>query len=141
MWSRPATGLSPRQASRPVSRQPGQAKPWSAQSRPSTARPQTSVSARHEGSFVIALLEGRGAGREVGLAALDKDTGRVALAQVCSTDVNAFTKNLNCFTALRLSNLCQDTTSNTSTQAQPDSCSRYISLSIRRCLRYNWQHW
>lgn len=89
MWSRPATGLSSKQASRPASRQPvaGQAQPWTAQSRPSTARPQTSVSARHEGSFVIALLEGRGAGREVGLAALDKDTGRVALVQVCSTDV------------------------------------------------------
>jgi DNA mismatch repair protein MSH4 len=35
-----------------------------------------------EGSFVIALLEGRGVSREVGLAALNKDTGEVNLVQV-----------------------------------------------------------
>ena len=52
------------------------------QSRPTTARPQTSASTRHEGSYVIALLEGRGVSREVGIAALDKDTGKVMLVQV-----------------------------------------------------------
>lgn len=52
---------------------------WAAQSRPATARPQTAASSRHEASYV---LEGRGVSREVGLAALDKDTGRVSLIQV-----------------------------------------------------------
>ena len=31
---------------------------------------------------MIALLEGRGVSREVGIAALDKDTGKVVLVQV-----------------------------------------------------------
>ena len=31
---------------------------------------------------MIALLEGRGVSREVGIAALDKDTGKVMLVQV-----------------------------------------------------------
>lgn len=58
-------------------------RPRSAMSRPTTARPQTAASSRGpEGSFIIAVLEGRGVGREVGMAALDKDTGRVALIQV-----------------------------------------------------------
>ena len=55
---------------------------WTAQSRPTTSRPQTAVSVIHEGSYVIALLEGRGVSREVGIAALDKDTGKVVLVQV-----------------------------------------------------------
>jgi hypothetical protein len=55
---------------------------WTAQSRPTTARPQTAASVRHEGSYVVALLEGRGVSREVGIAALDKDTGKVMLVQV-----------------------------------------------------------
>ncbi|KAE9397228.1 hypothetical protein BT96DRAFT_860285 [Gymnopus androsaceus JB14] len=92
MWSRPATGL---EASRPTSRRPitGQGRPWTAQSRPSTARPQTSTSTRHEASFVIAVLEGRGVGREVGLAALDKDTGRVVLVQL--SDCQTYVKTLH----------------------------------------------
>ncbi|KAH8111431.1 muts domain V-domain-containing protein [Phellopilus nigrolimitatus] len=49
------------------------------QSRPATARPLTAASSRHEGSFVVAVLEGRGVGREVGIAALDKDTGQIVL--------------------------------------------------------------
>ena len=57
----------------------------SRQSRPTTARPVTAGSTRHEGSFTIAVLEGRGIGREVGIAALDKDTGQVNLIQVCET--------------------------------------------------------
>ncbi|KAK0440784.1 muts domain V-domain-containing protein [Armillaria borealis] len=60
----------------------GQSRPWTAQSRPATARPQTAASTRHDASYVIALLEGRGISREVGMAALDKDTGRVMLVQV-----------------------------------------------------------
>ena len=57
-------------------------------SRPSTARPptaraRTATSTHHESSFVVAVLEGRGVGRELGVAALEKDTGRVVLVQVC----------------------------------------------------------
>jgi DNA mismatch repair protein MSH4 len=51
------------------------------QSRPATA-PTTAANPRHDASFVIALLEGRGIAREVGLAALDRDTGRAILIQV-----------------------------------------------------------
>ncbi len=58
---------------------------YTAQSRPQTARPQTAVSSRFEQSYVVAVLEGRGVGREVGIAALDKDTGRVSLIQARST--------------------------------------------------------
>ena len=56
-----------------------------AESRPTTARHQPTVSVIHEGSYVIALLEGRGVSREVGIAALDKDTGKVMLVQVIIT--------------------------------------------------------
>lgn len=50
--------------------------------RPSTARPATTLSSRYEGSHVIAVIEGRGVSREVGLAALDRDTGSVKMVQV-----------------------------------------------------------
>ena len=59
-------------------------RPWTGQTRPTTARPQTTASTvRREGSYVIAILEGRGVSREVGIAALDRDTGHVMLVQVC----------------------------------------------------------
>ncbi|PCH39267.1 hypothetical protein WOLCODRAFT_129135, partial [Wolfiporia cocos MD-104 SS10] len=58
---------------------------WTAQSCPATARPQTTASSRHEASYVIAVLEGRGVSREVGLAALDKDTRRVSLIQLADS--------------------------------------------------------
>ena len=57
-------------------------RPWTAQSRPTTARPQTAASTRFEGSFVVAVIEGRGVSREVGIAGLDRDTGKVVLVQV-----------------------------------------------------------
>ncbi|KAJ3930653.1 MAG: muts domain V-domain-containing protein [Lentinula lateritia] len=98
MWSRQTSG-----SSRPASRRPpttgqnkprtAQSRPWTGQSRVSTARPQTSASTRHEGSFVIAVLEGRGVGREVGLAALDKDIGRVVLVQL--SDCQTYVKTLH----------------------------------------------
>ncbi|OCB89217.1 hypothetical protein A7U60_g3583 [Sanghuangporus baumii] len=50
--------------------------------RPATARPLTAASSRHENSFIVAVIECRGIGREVGIAALDKDTGQVDLIQV-----------------------------------------------------------
>ncbi|KAJ3551161.1 hypothetical protein NM688_g4876 [Phlebia brevispora] len=65
--------------SQPISRTcSGQStsRPYTAQSRPPTARPQTAASSRYDASYVLAVLEGRGVGREVGIAALDKDTGR-----------------------------------------------------------------
>ncbi|KAI0369881.1 hypothetical protein BV20DRAFT_1036163 [Pilatotrama ljubarskyi] len=68
-------------------------RPWSAHSRPTTARPQTSASSRHDGSFIVAILEGRGIGREVGMAALDKETGRVALLQLA--DCPTYVKTLH----------------------------------------------
>ncbi|RDX51557.1 hypothetical protein OH76DRAFT_1378852 [Lentinus brumalis] len=74
--SRPATALS---------------RPWTSQSRPNTARPQTA--SRHDSSYLIAVIEGRGIGREVGMAALDKDTGRVALIQLA--DCPTYVKTLH----------------------------------------------
>ncbi len=58
------------------------ARPRTAQSRPGTAQATTAATSRYEASFIIALLEGRGIAREVGIAALDRDTGRVMLIQV-----------------------------------------------------------
>lgn len=82
------------------------------QSRPVTARPDT---AHHEASFVVAIIEGRGAAPQVGLAALDKDTGRVFLAQVGhlhSGFWNNFDRMLLYVTGRRLSDLRQNAPSN-----------------------------
>ncbi|TFK42146.1 muts domain V-domain-containing protein [Crucibulum laeve] len=85
---RPWTGQSLSRSETSYSR------PWTAQSRPQTGgRPQTAASTRHEGSYVIALLEGRGVSREVGMAALDKDTGKVMLVQVA--DCQTYVKTLH----------------------------------------------
>ncbi|PPQ78808.1 hypothetical protein CVT25_010677 [Psilocybe cyanescens] len=70
-----------------------QSRPWTGQSRPTTARPQTSASVRHDGSYVVAVLEGRGVSREVGIAALDKDTGKVMLVQIA--DCQTYVKSLH----------------------------------------------
>ncbi|KAN0101113.1 MutS domain V domain containing protein [Tylopilus felleus] len=61
--------------------------------RPGTARPQTAASTRHEGSYVIALLESRGVAHEVGIAAMDRDTGRVMLVQLA--DCPTYVKTLH----------------------------------------------
>ncbi|KAG5643811.1 hypothetical protein DXG03_009586 [Asterophora parasitica] len=53
----------------------------------------TSASARREGSYVIALLEGRGVAREVGMAALDRDTGKVMVVQLA--DCQTYVKTLH----------------------------------------------
>ncbi|KAH9949472.1 muts domain V-domain-containing protein [Amylocystis lapponica] len=86
--------------SRPTSARPLSSRPptsvsrlRTAPSRPATARPQTAASSRHESSYVVAVLEGRGVAREVGLAALDKDTGRVALVQLA--DCPTYVKTLH----------------------------------------------
>jgi DNA mismatch repair protein MSH4 len=61
-------------------------RPRTAQSRPGTAQAPTTAATSHyeaqPSSFIIALLEGRGIAREVGMAALDRNTGRVMLIQV-----------------------------------------------------------
>ena len=50
--------------------------------RPTSARPQTSASSRPEGHSIVALLEGRGISREIGMATLNPETGRVTMVQV-----------------------------------------------------------
>ncbi|KIJ21259.1 hypothetical protein PAXINDRAFT_104273 [Paxillus involutus ATCC 200175] len=82
--SRPLTGQS---------RRTSIARPWTAQSRTGTARPQTAASTRHESSYVIALVESRGTAHEVGIGALDKDTGRVMLVQLA--DCPTYVKTLH----------------------------------------------
>jgi DNA mismatch repair protein MSH4 len=57
-------------------------RPRTAQSGPNTGRPTTAASTRHEATYVVALLEGRGVSREVGMAAIDRDTGLCVLVQV-----------------------------------------------------------
>lgn len=58
-------------------------RPATRHSRPATGRPATAVSSRNDvNKYVVAVLEGRGIGREVGIAALDKDTGQVDIVQV-----------------------------------------------------------
>ena len=60
-------------------------RPRTGQSRPGTSQAPTAAATSHyeaQPSFIIALLEGRGIAREVGIAALDRDTGRVMLIQV-----------------------------------------------------------
>ncbi|CAL1696962.1 unnamed protein product [Somion occarium] len=68
-------------------------RPYTAQSRPATARPQTAVSSRHETSYIVAVLEGRSLGRDVGMAALDRDTGKVNLIQLA--DCPTYVKTLH----------------------------------------------
>ncbi|KAJ7452111.1 DNA mismatch repair protein MutS [Mycena galericulata] len=89
---RPFRGPS-RPSSRPSRPTTGQTRPWTAQTRPGTARPTTAASVRHEGSYVIALVEGRGVAREVGIAALDRETGRVMLVQLA--DCQTYVKTLH----------------------------------------------
>ncbi|KAJ7270710.1 muts domain V-domain-containing protein [Mycena haematopus] len=88
--SRPTTAQSRPDTSRPTS---DQSRPWTAQTRPGTARPTTAGTARQDGSYVIALLEGRGVAREVGMAALDRETGRVMLVQLA--DCQTYVKTLH----------------------------------------------
>ncbi|PFH48211.1 hypothetical protein AMATHDRAFT_150385 [Amanita thiersii Skay4041] len=69
----------------------GQSRPTTG--RPTTTRPATAASTIHEGRYVIAVLEGRGVAREVGMAALDKDTGHVMLVQLA--DCQTYVKTLH----------------------------------------------
>ncbi|KIM81717.1 hypothetical protein PILCRDRAFT_97607 [Piloderma croceum F 1598] len=84
---------SPWPSSQATTTRPPTARPRTGQSRPGTARPQTAASTRHEGSYVVAVFEGRGIAREVGMAAIDKDTGRVMLIQLA--DCQTYVKTLH----------------------------------------------
>ncbi|KAI6104751.1 muts domain V-domain-containing protein [Pisolithus croceorrhizus] len=72
-------------------------RPAAAQSRPgtraSTSRPWTAASSKHEASYVVAIFESRGIAHEVGLAAMDRDTGRVVLVQLA--DCPTYVKTLH----------------------------------------------
>ncbi|KAI9452181.1 muts domain V-domain-containing protein [Lactarius psammicola] len=68
-------------------------RPRTAQSRPGTAQGTTAATSRCEATFIIALLEGRGIAREVGIAALDRDTARVMLIQLA--DCQTYVKTLH----------------------------------------------
>ncbi|KZT68826.1 hypothetical protein DAEQUDRAFT_751159 [Daedalea quercina L-15889] len=60
-------------------------RPWTGQTRPATGRSQTAASSLREPNYIVAVLEGRGVAREVGIAALEKDTGRVSLVQLADS--------------------------------------------------------
>jgi hypothetical protein len=125
--SRPTTDQSRPDTSRPTT---GQSRPWTAQTRPGTARPTTAASVRQDGSHVIALLEGRGIAREVGMAALDRETGRVMLVQVNSSLIYLFDTALNVFTARGLPNICKDSSPNAPSPAGPGPRPRHLSFTF-----------
>lgn len=153
--SRPPRALSTGMSSTPSrpsgsrqSRRTNTTRPWTGQSRsgttrPGTARPQTAASTRHEGSYVIALLESRGVAHEVGIAAMDKDTGRVMLIQVGfklelslarSNRLHRLIWVMCCdfsSEAGRLSNVHQDAASNAHSLSLACSCPGHV----HRCYR------
>jgi len=103
---------------------------WTGASRPTTARPMTSVSTKHQSSYVIALLEGRGVAREVGMAALDKNTGKVMLVQVsdCSSDYST----LRILEARGWPNIRKNPASNASPLPGVSASARYVPFDCRR---------
>lgn len=118
------------------------ARPWTGQSRPTTARPQTAGSVRHEGSYVVAVLEGRGVSREVGIAALDKDTGKVMLVQVIYLlRTRQYMRVLTRHAALggRLSDLCEVPTSNAHPPAMFGPDSGHVPLGFGCCVGAVWK--
>ena len=123
--SRPATALS---------------RPWTSHSRPNTARPQTAASSRHESNYLIAIIEGRGVGREVGMAALDKDTGRVALIQVFGlyAQQNRFL-TYRSRVARRLPHVCEDTASNAPPLPVDDTGPGYVHVCDRHIIDVRWE--
>jgi hypothetical protein len=111
-----------------------------ASARPHTAasnRPQTAVSSRPEGSYVIALFEGRGIAREVGMAALDRDTGRVIVVQVVNPGRHSSKQScLNSDSlALRLPNIRQNYAPDEPSLSIPHSRSGHLFLSRRHFSR------
>lgn len=95
-----STSSVPSSTTRPFTaqdRSTGSFRPATSQSRPgtraSTGRPRTAASTRHEASYVVAIFESRGIAHEVGIAAMDKDTGRVVLVQLA--DCPTYVKTLH----------------------------------------------
>ncbi|KIO01684.1 hypothetical protein M404DRAFT_16192 [Pisolithus tinctorius Marx 270] len=95
-----STSSVPSSTARPFTaqdRSTGSFRPATSQSRPgtraSTGRPRTAASTRHEASYVVAIFESRGIAHEVGMAAMDKDTGRVVLVQLA--DCPTYVKTLH----------------------------------------------
>ena len=72
---------------------------------------------------MIALLEGRGVSREVGIAALDKDTGKVMLVQVIAIDSIKLLRIYSLILGRRLPNICKITTPDAPPQSMPCSYS------------------
>ena len=112
--SLPAMSLIRTDTGRPSSSRPATAlsRPRTSHSRPNTGRPLTAASSRHDSSYIVAVIVGRGVGKEIGIAALDKDTGRVALVQVCVLSAHTLTllRSTDGAQARRLPDLRQDIT-------------------------------
>lgn len=120
-------------------------RPWTGQSRPATGRPTTAASTtRHEASYAVALLEGRGVSREIGMAALDKDTGLCVLVQVWSRISCSSVGLINIWhlfwysahiciflTDCGLSNLRKDTSSTASASTRGGTRTGYIFVYSR----------
>ncbi|CUA71875.1 MutS protein homolog 4 [Rhizoctonia solani] len=69
-------------------------RPPTSTSRPSTSRPTTAASTVGDCSnYVIAVLEGRGVAREIGMAALNKTTGHCVIFQI--PDCQTYVKTLH----------------------------------------------
>ncbi|OCH88996.1 hypothetical protein OBBRIDRAFT_888728 [Obba rivulosa] len=132
---RPTSGYRPSSSRPPTS----MSRPWTAQSRPTTARPQTAASFRHEASYIVAVLEGRGVAREVGIAALDKDTGRAALVQLA--DCATYVKTLH---QLHLHSpsliLVPDTFFSVSDAPHAFSAKKQNTSLLVECLRDEFEH-
>ena len=110
-------------------------RPRTTQSRPMTARPTTAASTSHEASYVVALLEGRGVSREVGLAALNKETGSCILVQVCPRVLVAqeLTQNMLLDKDCWLPDICQDASSITLTPTLGCSSTGHLLIITGLC--------
>ena len=75
------------------------------------------------------MLEGRGVAREVGIAALEKDTGRVSLIQVRGQGYKGKTLNTS-VAARRQSDIYQDPSSATLALTYPDSGSGHVLVDV-----------
>ncbi|KAH7337743.1 muts domain V-domain-containing protein [Rhizoctonia solani] len=93
-------------------------------SRPSTSRPATAASTAGEYSdYVIAVLEGRGVAREIGMAALNKTTGQCVVFQI--PDCQTYVKTLH---HLRLHNPSSILVPDTFLPIEPTSKSKISPL-------------
>ena len=135
--SRPYTGSNRPWTGQSTSGRPqtGTGRPWTGQTRPGTGRPGTAASnyVRHEASYIVAVLEGRGVAREVGMAALEKDTGQVVLVQVSICGRPGYMRHLggymraeNQFVDLRLSDIREDAAPDAPASAGAGPCPGHV---------------